>query len=76
MEEFILTERDSHRDRSWGVLTKTPRGRGSSPTWFNPYLRVIQMAWVVRGRSGRVNRPKTLRQCVGDSGTIFGQSGY
>ena len=27
-EEFILTVRASHRDRSWGVLTKTPRGRG------------------------------------------------
>ena len=30
-EEFNLTARASHRDRSWGVLTKTPRGR-SSPT--------------------------------------------
>ena len=27
-EEFILTARASHRDRSLGVLTKTPRGRG------------------------------------------------
>ena len=27
-EEFILTARASHRDRSWGVLTKTPRCRG------------------------------------------------
>ena len=27
-EEFNLTARASHRDRSWGVLTKTPRGRG------------------------------------------------
>ena len=26
-EEFILTARASHRDRSWGVLTKTQRGR-------------------------------------------------
>ena len=26
---------------------QTPRGRGFSPTWFNPCLRVIQMAWVV-----------------------------
>ena len=30
-EEFNLTARASHRDRSWGVLTKTPRSR-SSPT--------------------------------------------
>ena len=30
-EEFNLTARASYRDRSWGVLTKTPRGR-SSPT--------------------------------------------
>ena len=30
-EEFILSTRASHRDRSWGALTKTPRGR-SSPT--------------------------------------------
>ena len=27
-EEFNLTARASHRDRSWGVLTKTPRGKG------------------------------------------------
>ena len=27
-EEFNLTARASHRDRNWGVLTKTPRGRG------------------------------------------------
>ena len=43
-------ERASHRDRSWGVLTETPRGRGFSPTWFNTCLRAIQMAWVVRDR--------------------------
>ena len=27
-EEFNLTARASHRDRSLGVLTKNPRGRG------------------------------------------------
>ena len=29
MEEFNLTARASHRDRSLRVLTKTPRGRSS-----------------------------------------------
>ena len=29
-EECNLTARALHRDRSWGVLTKNPRGRSSS----------------------------------------------
>ena len=32
------------------------------------------MAWVSEAVSGHVNRPKTLGQCAGDFGTVFGQS--
>ena len=30
-----------------GEFRQTPKGNGFSSTWFNPCLRVIQMAWVV-----------------------------
>ena len=30
-----------------GEFQKTPRGKGFFPSWFNPCLRAIQMAWVV-----------------------------
>ena len=52
---------------------QTPRGRGSSPTWFSSCLRTIQMVSVFGARKALCFNPPEWDRKVGNF-ELFGQS--
>ena len=52
---------------------QTPKGRGFSPTWFNPCLKAIQMVEIVGAGTAVHFSPKDLRLNAGFS-SLFSNS--
>ena len=73
--ESSFTRRELHvGTRIWG-FRQTSRGRGSSPTWFNPCLRVIQMVELFGAGTVMHFSPKDLGMNAGFSGLFSNSPG-